>query len=640
MRITTRAFAVVLLFVIATNYGGAADDDNWDGRFATNGLNGPVWAIAVSGNDVFVGGQFTQAGPLSVNNIAKWDGTNWSALGSGIGGGLVTAITIHNGRVYVGGAFTSAGGAPANSVAYWENGSWNFMQGGVDGWVRSVEVGPDNRVYVGGDFTHAGLGFSLQHSYLIRWTGSDWDTSTPSPGWQVMSLAFGPDALYARVNRQVENYLWLYQGTVWPEVVSGGQVPGAIKGDGSFVYEFYPWLRRRTSTQGSSTLLGTPVGTVWCVSPDGANIYAGGSFTSMDGVPAANIAVRGTNGWSALGSGVGGSNAVPAVRAIARVGDRVYVGGNFLAAGGKPSPYFAVWRIPSASPAPSRSDCVPAPVGIVGWWAGDGNANDIQGANHGTPQAGLVFGTGKVGSGFILNALGNYVRIPHHASLDFAAGSQFTVAAWMLPQPDGRFQAIAVKSPASDAWNWGLYLSADGRFMAGSQNGHAVFSTNAAQAGVWQHVAFSYNQGAWVLYRNGVAESTNASGPLVTQSTGALAIGRKGDSALNTDYFLGTVDELQVFNRALGAVEVAAIHAAGSHGLCKRPEFVGILRENANAMRLRVKGKTGHSFTLSTSTNLADWQPTPSVPYTGGTNDILDAEASSAPKKFYKVTTP
>jgi len=69
-----------------------ADDDNWDSQFATNGLNGPVWAIAVSGSDVLLGGQFTQAGPVPVNNIARWDGTNWSALGSGIGGGLVTAI--------------------------------------------------------------------------------------------------------------------------------------------------------------------------------------------------------------------------------------------------------------------------------------------------------------------------------------------------------------------------------------------------------------------------------------------------------------------------------------------------------------------------------------------------------------------
>ena len=635
MKTTTRQFAAALLLIFTTASVRAADDDNWDGQFATNGLNGPVWAIAVSGNDVFVGGQFTMAGAIPVNNIAKWDGTNWSALGSGIGGGLVTAMTIHNGRVYVGGAFTSAGGAPANNVAYWESGSWNFMQGGVNGWVRLLLVGPDNLLYAGGDFTHAGLGFTKPISFVARWLGEDWDTFGGNFGG-VTSLAFGQDALYAVGGGR---YQRKYSAIPWADVETGTP-RGVVVGDGFFVYEFDEWIQRHQGYAITRTTLGTPAGHVWTLLPASADvIYVGGSFTGIDGVPTANIAVRGTNGWSALGSGVGGTNLAPAVRAIAKSGDRVYVGGNFLTAGGKPSPYFAVWR-PAPAPASTlRSDCVPAPVGMVGWWSADGSANDIQGVNHGTAQGGLAFGAGKVGSGFILNTLGNYVRIPHHAILDFSSGSKFTVAVWVLPQPDGRFQAIAVKAPASDAWNWGLYLGADGRFMAGNQNGEAVHSTNAAQSGVWQHVAFTYDQGTWTLYRNGVAENSNT-GPLVTQSGGALAVGRKGDSAVNTDYLLGVVDELQVFNRVLTAEEVRAVYAAGSDGLCKRPEFVGIVRENDGSMRVRVKGQTGHDLTLSSSTNLTNWVSWPSVPYTGGTNDIPDSATVGTPKKFYKVTSP
>jgi hypothetical protein len=635
MKITTRQFAFALLLIIATASVWAEDDDNWDGRFATNGLNGPVWAIAVSGNNVFVGGQFTQAGPVSANNIARWDGTNWSALGSGIGGGLVTAITIHNGRVYAGGSFTSAGGAPANNIAYWESGSWNFMQGGVDGWVRLLLVGPDNLIYAGGDFTHAGLGFTKPVSFVARWLGEDWDTFGGNFGG-VTSLAFGQDALYAVGGGR---YQRKYSAIPWADVETGTP-RGVVVGDGFFVYEFDERIQRHQGYSITRTTLGTPAGHVWTLLPASADvIYVGGSFTSIDGVPTANIAVRGTNGWSALGSGVGGTNLAPAVRAIAKGGDHVYVGGNFLAAGGKPSPYFAVWRPVPTSPTTSRSDCVPAPVGMVGWWSADGNANDIQGVNHGTAQGGLAFGAGKVGSGFILNTLGNYVRIPHQASLDFSSSSKFTVAVWVLPQPDGRFQAIAVKAPTSDAWNWGLYLGADGRFMAGNQNGEAVHSTNAAQSGVWQHVAFTYDQGTWTLYRNGVAENSNT-GPLVTQSGGALAVGRKGDSALNTDYLLGAVDELQMFNRVLTAEEVRAVYAAGGDGLCKRPEFVGIVRENDGSMRVRVKGQTGHDLTLSSSTNLTNWVSWPSVPYTGGTNDIPDSATVGTPKKFYKVTSP
>ena len=43
-----------------------------------------VHALAVSGSNLYAGGEFTTAGGVSANRIAKWDGNSWTALGSGM----------------------------------------------------------------------------------------------------------------------------------------------------------------------------------------------------------------------------------------------------------------------------------------------------------------------------------------------------------------------------------------------------------------------------------------------------------------------------------------------------------------------------------------------------------------------------
>jgi hypothetical protein len=77
----------------------------------------------------------------------------------------------------------------------------------------------------------------------------------------------------------------------------------------------------------------------------GTKLYAGGSFTTADGLPVNRVAVWDGNTWSALGSGV--SNFLAGASQISAMGVRggdVFFGGPITLAGLKPAFNFARWN--------------------------------------------------------------------------------------------------------------------------------------------------------------------------------------------------------------------------------------------------------------------------------------------------------
>ena len=71
-----------------------------------------------SGGQPLRGGDFTTAGGVAANHIAKWDGSAWSALGSGMNGNVLALTLDSSGNLYAGGDFTIAGGKPSAYAAY------------------------------------------------------------------------------------------------------------------------------------------------------------------------------------------------------------------------------------------------------------------------------------------------------------------------------------------------------------------------------------------------------------------------------------------------------------------------------------------------------------------------------------------
>src|ERR1041384_3098149 len=93
------AFGGILFIQAAYVQAGSTtfSDANWVGMGGLAGVNGTVFAAVADGSgNLYVGGTFTIAGSVFATNIAKWDGTNWSPLGSGLDN-TVFALTISSG---------------------------------------------------------------------------------------------------------------------------------------------------------------------------------------------------------------------------------------------------------------------------------------------------------------------------------------------------------------------------------------------------------------------------------------------------------------------------------------------------------------------------------------------------------------
>jgi hypothetical protein len=360
-----------------TNAGGVPGANNiarWDGANNTwnlvggaSAINNFVNTIAISGTEVYVGGNFTGAGGVpNADYIARWNGTTWSGLLSGTFGisNTVIAIALSGADVYVGGVFPNAGGVSgADGIARWNsaNNTWNLVgaANAINAAVQDIKVSGSS-VYIGGQFTNAGGNNANDH--LTRWTGSAFvppgsETTGPLNDTVSAVVVSGTEVFVGGFfsnagNVPGANYVAKWNGTTWSGLLSGtsginGPVNTiAISGTDVLVGGFFSnaggvtgadYIARWNGTTWSGLLSGTfgISSTVTTIAISGTEVFVGGFFTNAGGVSGADYIARwnGTT-WSGLLSGTFGISST--VTTIALSGADVYVGGAFTNAGGVP----------------------------------------------------------------------------------------------------------------------------------------------------------------------------------------------------------------------------------------------------------------------------------------------------------------
>jgi hypothetical protein len=274
-----------------------------------------VSAVAVLANgDVLAGGPFQGIGSAAIHGLARWNGSNWQAFGAptapwtlGTGEHI---LQLPNGDIYVAGLFNQIGGVACERIARFDGSQWHAVGQAPQFAGALVADRLGNLVAAGSFVTPTGT------ATLARWNGSNWvklDQGLPLAPTLVAPLPNG--ALLANSN----GGLWTNASGSWAPFAPWLQSTATSAGiytihafatnDVLVAGRFQPTplvpgrnVARWNGSSWSSPNPGSngPVTAVAAL-PDGS-LLAGGSFTQIDGVACNRFALRQGNTWTAVAS--------------------------------------------------------------------------------------------------------------------------------------------------------------------------------------------------------------------------------------------------------------------------------------------------------------------------------------------------
>ncbi len=311
------------------------------GTSSANIINGSINAMIVYNNELYVGGSFTQAGGIDANNIARWNGTSWNSVGSGSTNGVsmyksVYALGVYNGELYVGGDFTEAGGISVNYIARWDGTNWNPVGSGSTNGVYAGRVSAlavyNGELYVGGGFTYVNYtgnpATSVSANNIARWNGTNWNSVGTGSNNGVSGIV---------------NVFTIYNG----ELYVGGEFTSAGGVSANKIARWNGTSWNSVGTGLNNGVTGAQSPEVFALAVYSRELYVGGNFTQAGGINVNRIARWNGTSWNSVGTGISGGSF--SINSFTIYNDELYAGGSFLFAGGVEANNIARWTISGAT---------------------------------------------------------------------------------------------------------------------------------------------------------------------------------------------------------------------------------------------------------------------------------------------------
>lgn len=371
--------------------------DTFSDYFDSAGDTVHAFDIAPSGS-VYVGGYFTHVGPnIEVNHVAMWDGTAWHPLGRGVGANFGVLphfskiIALSDTQVYFAGFFATLRNDPnancsaetisVNGIARWDGTCWHGLGPDADSLGVRVpayaEVGDmeffNGELWITGHFEYAG---DTEAHGIAKWNGGGWEALGDEPNFGMntgyggalatngtelfiggtfsgingASMAhvakYSPDGGFVAMGAGLAN-LNVETLIVAEQNVFAGGVPTDNSDAALFSFDGATW-----SIVGNGIRSAANGGQVLTLAYQNNLVYVGGLFDNVGYEQTMlNLALWNmqTEAWSEFGNPNG------AVYHIAFDDGLTFIGGDFAQVGGKQSIHLAIYD-PNASPPPAQAN--------------------------------------------------------------------------------------------------------------------------------------------------------------------------------------------------------------------------------------------------------------------------------------------
>ena len=235
---------------------------------------------------------------------------------------------------------------------------------------------------------------------------------------------------------------------------------------------------------------------------------------------------------------------------------------------------FSLFLVLISTPITRAQICTPPPSGLVAWYKGEANVNDSSGnGHHGAGSFSVGFSAGHVGQAFTFSDQTQSVPIPNHPNL--FPPTSLSIEGWINPLPysgcsGGSYRIFHTVQTVITGYATILNCT-DGKLIGAlfdsAGTPESVVSNLPIPTNTFTHFAVTWDGSNLRLYINGVLDNVAPTTmPTIGTNDHFLRIGN--GQAIG---FLGKIDEVSLYNRALSGVEVSAIFNAGTAGKCFAP---------------------------------------------------------------------